>query len=87
MSADPGGLLYKSGFSPRRVFDLAGSKRFYEINWAHEMVCDAPTIIEAAIALYEENTVEDITKHGGDIDKASTELSRIIDFCRENNHS
>lgn len=30
-----------------KAFDLAGSKRFYEINWAHKMVCDAPTIIEA----------------------------------------
>lgn len=41
------------------------------------------SIIEAAVALYEENTVEDITKHGGDIDKASAELCRIIDYCRE----
>ena len=30
-----------------KAFDLAGSKRFYEINWAHKMVCGAPTIIEA----------------------------------------
>jgi hypothetical protein len=52
--------------------------------WAKSGYEPTPTIIEAAIALYEENTVEDITKHGGDIDKASAELSRIIDFCREN---
>ena len=53
--------------------------------WAKSGYEPTPTIIEAAIALYEENTVEDITKHGGDIDKASAELSRIIDYCRENN--
>lgn len=52
--------------------------------WAKSGYEPTPTIIEAAIALYEENTVEDITKHGGDIDKASEELTRIIEYCREN---
>lgn len=52
--------------------------------WAKSGYEPTPTIIEAAIALYEENTVEDITKHGGDIDKASAELIRIIDYSREN---
>ena len=51
--------------------------------WAKSGYSPTPTIIEAAIALYEENTVEDITKHGGDIDKASEELRRIINRCRE----
>ena len=51
--------------------------------WARSGYSPTPTIIEAAIALYEENTVEDITKHGGDIDKAAAELTRIIDHCRE----
>jgi hypothetical protein len=53
--------------------------------WAKSGYSPTPTIIEAAIALYEENTVEDITKHGGDIDKASDELRKIIDRCREKN--
>lgn len=53
--------------------------------WAKSGYSPTPTIIEAAIALYEENTVEDITKHGGDIDKAAIELTRIIDYCR-NSH-
>lgn len=53
--------------------------------WAKSGYSPTPTIIEAAIALYEENTVEDITKHGGDIDRASEELRNIIDFCRKNN--
>lgn len=53
-------------------------------SWAKSGYEPTPTIIEAAIALYEENSVEDITKHGCDIDKASVELTKIIDFCREN---
>jgi len=53
--------------------------------WAKSGYEPTPTIIEAAIALYEENTVEDITKHGGDIDKASVELANIIESCRNNN--
>ena len=52
--------------------------------WAKSGYEPTPTIIEAAVALYEENTVEDITKHGGDIDKASAELSKIIENCRAN---
>ena len=53
--------------------------------WAKSGYSPTPTIIEAAIALYEKNTVEDITKHGGDIDKASEVLRKIVDFCREKN--
>ena len=52
--------------------------------WAKSGYEPTPTIIEAAVALYEENTVEDITKHGGDIDKASEELIQIINYCRDN---
>lgn len=52
--------------------------------WAKSGYEPTPTIIEAAVALYEENTVEDITKHGGDIDKAAAELTQIIDYCRTN---
>lgn len=51
--------------------------------WAKSGYSPTPTIIEAAMSLYEENTVEEITKHGGDIDKASEELCHIIDHCRE----
>lgn len=52
--------------------------------WAKSGYEPTPTIIEAAIALYEENTVVDITKHGGDIDKATLELTNIIERCRKN---
>lgn len=53
--------------------------------WAKSGYSPTPTIIEAAIALYEKNTVEDITKHGGDIDRTSEELRNIINICRTNN--
>lgn len=53
--------------------------------WAKSGYEPTPTIIEAAIALYEEHSVEDITKHGGDIDKASEELQFIIDYSRDFN--
>ena len=53
--------------------------------WAKSGYEPTPTIIEAAIALYEENTVEEITKHGGDIDNASMELTNIIEHCHKNN--
>ena len=53
--------------------------------WAKSGYSPTPTIIEAAIALYEKNTVEDITKHGGDIDRTSEELRNIINICRKNN--
>lgn len=51
--------------------------------WAKSGYEPTPTIIEAAVALFEENTVEDITKHDGDIDQTAKCLERIIKNCRE----
>ena len=51
--------------------------------WAKSGYEPTPTIIEAAIALYEENTVEDITKHDGYIDATAVCLEWIINECRE----
>lgn len=51
--------------------------------WAKSGYEPTPTIIEAAVALFEENTVEDITKHDGDIDLTAKCLERIICECRE----
>lgn len=53
-----------------------------DLAWARSGYEPTPTIIEAAIALYEENTVEDITKHTGDIVATGLCLDRIIDDCR-----
>lgn len=50
--------------------------------WANSGYEPTPTIIEAAIALYEKHNVADITKSGGDIEKTSEVLSQIIDHCR-----
>lgn len=50
--------------------------------WANSGYEPTPTIIEAAIALYEKHNVADITKSGGDIEKTSKVLSQIIDHCR-----
>lgn len=51
--------------------------------WAKSGYEPTPTIIEAAVALFEENTVEDITKHDGDIDLTAKSLERIINDCRK----
>jgi len=58
--------------------------------WAKSGYEPTPSIVEAAIALYKEKDenvkyIEDITRHGGDIDKAADELNRIIEYCRSNN--
>ena len=51
--------------------------------WAKSGYSPTPTIIEAAVALYEENSVQDITRHGCEIDKTSEELKNIIRYCRD----
>ena len=52
--------------------------------WAKSGYSPTPTIIEAATALYSEHTVEDITRHDGDIDKTIQRISDIIDDCQQN---
>ena len=55
-----------------------------DLRWAKSGYEPTPTIIEAAIALYTENTVEDLTKHEGDVVKTGQCLEKIIDDCRTN---
>ena len=50
--------------------------------WAKGGYDPTPTIIEAAIALYEHHTVEDITKHTGDVARTGKCLNRIIEECQ-----
>ncbi len=50
--------------------------------WARSGYEPTPTIVQAAIALFEEHTVEDITRHDGDIDKTALYLEQIIRECR-----
>lgn len=53
--------------------------------WAYGGYEPTPTIIEAAIALYSKHSVEDITKHDGDLKATMAEIERIISHCKANN--
>ena len=53
--------------------------------WAKSGYSPTPTIIEAAIALYNHHTVDDITKHDADLTQTFACINRIIDHCK-NNH-
>lgn len=52
--------------------------------WAKSGYDPTPTIIEAAVALYEEHNVADITKHDGDVKQTAICINEIIDKCRTN---
>lgn len=52
-------------------------------DWAKSGYSPTPTIIEAAVALYEEHSVEEITRHDGDIASTTECIRRIINECRE----
>lgn len=52
--------------------------------WAKSGYDPTPTIIEAAVALYEEHNVVDITKHDGDVEQTSLCINRVIEYCRSN---
>ena len=53
--------------------------------WAKSGYSPTPTIIEAAVALYEEHSVEDITKHDGDVGETAKCVERIINKCKAEN--
>lgn len=52
--------------------------------WAKSGYDPTPTIIEAAVALYEHHTVEEITKHDGEIEVTAKCLDNIINECQSN---
>lgn len=52
--------------------------------WAKSGYDPTPTIIEAAIALYEEHNVADITKHDGDVEQTAICINKIIEDCKSN---
>ncbi len=54
-----------------------------DTRWARSGYAPTPTIIEAATALYENHTVEEITKHDGEIDTTTNSIREIIDTCRK----
>lgn len=53
--------------------------------WAKSGYSPTPTIVEAAVALYEEHSVEDITKHDGDVGETAKCVERIINKCKAEN--
>lgn len=52
--------------------------------WTKSGYDPTPTIIEAAVALYEHHTVEEITKHDGEIEVTAKCLDKIINECQSN---
>ena len=65
-------IPHKTSFSEKKDED-----------WAKSGYSPTPTIIEAAVALYEEHSVEEITRHDGDIGATTECIRRIINECRE----
>ncbi len=55
-----------------------------DIEWANSGYEPTPTIVEAAIALYNSHSVEEITKHDGDITVTASTIDDLIGNCREN---
>lgn len=55
-----------------------------DLSWAKGGYEPTPTIIEAAVALYSNHTVEEITKHDGDLEATNSEIEEIIRDCKEN---
>ena len=65
-----------------RIIDLIfNSSPSDDLTWARSGYSPTPTIIEAATALYNNHSVEEITKHGGDIDKTALAIDEIINRC------
>ncbi len=71
--------LVIANLSPSQDFSLD-----VDTHWARSGYSPTPTIIEAAIALYQHHTVDEITKHDADLTAAFTCINRIIDHCRDN---
>ena len=65
--------------SPIRSFDPE-----MDIRWARSGYEPTPTIVEAAIALYNHHTVEDITKHDADLEDATKEIDKVIAYSKKN---
>ena len=68
-----------------RVLEHAGAERSEEVidNWLISPYAPTPTIIEAARMLFENHSVEDITRH--EADKVSTDrtINYILDFIQQ----
>jgi hypothetical protein len=63
------------------IAEVTGCINIDALQWARSGYAPTPTIVEAAIALYRNHTVEDITKHDADLGETSKEIKRIIAQC------
>jgi hypothetical protein len=68
-----------NNIKPTELYDAEADNQ-----WAKSGYSPTPTIIEAAIALYNQNTVEDITKHDADLDSTAECIRDIVRTCKEN---
>ena len=50
--------------------------------WAHSGYNPTPTIIEAAVALYQHHNVEEITRHDADLDKTVQCVADVVKKCK-----
>lgn len=64
---------------PQQVFSAEDDFR-----WAKSGYEPTPTIVEAATALFNHQTVDDITKHDADLDTASKTIDKIIAESKQN---
>lgn len=67
------------------ITEVSGAININALQWARSGYAPTPTIVEAAIALYRNHTVEDITKHDADLSETSKEIKRIIAKCEAEN--
>lgn len=56
-----------------------------DLQWSRAGYEPTPTIIEAAVALYNGHSVEDITKHDGELETTMSEIKNIINVCKTRN--
>lgn len=56
-----------------------------DLQWSRAGYEPTPTIIEAAVALYNGHSVEDITKHDGELEMTMSEIKNIINVCKTRN--
>jgi len=69
------------------VLDFAGGEKIDPLQWEHGRYCPTPTIIEAAMALYNNHSVSDISRSDAsaiNLRQTSDAVSEIIRISREN---
>jgi hypothetical protein len=71
----------------KNVLNFSEGKEIDRANWEDGRYCPTPTIIEAAMALYNGHGVEDISRNDAlaiNLSKTSNEISSIIKHSRQN---